>query len=94
MPKPVILFQDGAIDELMSVALLTTMPRTEINYLGCFIVNGDCLAWPTVQAQVKLLRYMRELDATLPKTGKDRQQYLNDKFGGPDRAASRSGRER
>lgn len=27
-----------------------------------------------------------QLDATLPKTGKDRQTYLNDKFGGPDKA--------
>ena len=66
MPKPVLLYQDGAIDELLSVALLTTMPTTEIDYLGCFIVNGDCLAWPTVQAQVKLLRYMSSLDPSLP----------------------------
>ena len=29
-----------------------------------------------------------QLDATLPKTGKDRQQYLSDKFGGMDRANS------
>ncbi|WP_428641472.1 DsbA family oxidoreductase [Roseibium sp.] len=29
-----------------------------------------------------------QLDATLPMTGKDRQQYLNDKFGGPDQARS------
>ena len=28
-----------------------------------------------------------QLDSTLPKSGKDRQQYLSDKFGGPDRAA-------
>ena len=27
-----------------------------------------------------------QLDSTLPKTGKDRQQYLSDKFGGLDRA--------
>ncbi|MCK7611398.1 DsbA family oxidoreductase [Roseibium sediminicola] len=27
-----------------------------------------------------------QLDATLPKTGKDRQKYLSDKFGGLDRA--------
>ncbi|QDG77659.1 DsbA family oxidoreductase [Labrenzia sp. PHM005] len=27
-----------------------------------------------------------QLDATLPKTGKDRQQYLSDKFGGLERA--------
>lgn len=29
-----------------------------------------------------------QLDATLPKTGKDRQQYLSDKFGGLERAAA------
>lgn len=28
-----------------------------------------------------------QLDATLPKEGKDRAQYLNDKFGGPEGAA-------
>jgi len=28
-----------------------------------------------------------QLDSTLPKGGKDRQTYLNDKFGGPERAA-------
>ena len=27
-----------------------------------------------------------QLDATLPKEGKDREQYLNDKFGGPEGA--------
>ena len=58
MAKPVVLFQDGAIDELMSVALLTAMPTDEIEYLGCFIVNGDCLAWPTLVVQKKLLAYM------------------------------------
>lgn len=29
-----------------------------------------------------------QLDSTLPKHGKDRQQYLSDKFGGPERAKS------
>lgn len=29
-----------------------------------------------------------QLDETLPKTGKDRQQYLKDKFGGPEKAAA------
>lgn len=29
-----------------------------------------------------------QLDSTLPKTGKDRQQYLSDKFGGVERANS------
>lgn len=66
MPKPVILFQDGAVDELLSVALLTTMPTDEINYVGCFVVNGDCLSWPTVLAQRKILRYMHSLDPSLP----------------------------
>ena len=28
-----------------------------------------------------------QLDPTLPANGKDRQQYLNEKFGGPERAA-------
>ena len=53
MPRTVWLFQDGAVDELMSVALLTTMPVSDISYLGCIVVNGDCLLAPTVDVTKK-----------------------------------------
>ena len=53
MPRPVIMLQDGAVDELMSVALLTTMPTADIDYLGCLVVNGDCLTPPTVSVTKK-----------------------------------------
>lgn len=66
MVKRVILFHDGAIDELMSVALLMTMRSSSIEYLGSFVVNGDCLAGPTVEVQHKILDYMTALDPGLP----------------------------
>lgn len=40
---------------------------------------------PDVDVETRWHPY--QLDATLPKEGKDRQTYLNDKFGGADRAA-------
>jgi purine nucleosidase len=66
MPRPVIMLQDGAVDELMSVALLTTMPTNDIDYLGCLVVNGDCLTPPTVSVTQKILGLMGRLDPTLP----------------------------
>ena len=66
MPRPVIMLQDGAVDELMSVALLTTMPTSDIRYLGCLVVNGDCLTPPTVSVTRKILTLMATLDPTLP----------------------------
>ncbi|WP_421983059.1 DsbA family oxidoreductase [Roseibium sp.] len=40
------------------------------------------------QLNVEVRWHPFQLDATLPKSGKDRQQYLNDKFGGAANAAS------
>ena len=66
MARSVVLFQDGAVDELMSVALLTTMPESDIVYAGCVILNGDCLLAPTLQATQKILDYMKKLNPDLP----------------------------
>ena len=66
MARNVYLVQDGAVDELVSVALLTTMPRSDVNYIGCAIVNGDCLVAPTLQATRKILNYMSKLNPDLP----------------------------
>ncbi len=66
MPRPVIMLQDGAVDELMSVALLATMPRRSIDYLGCLVVNGDCLTPPTIAVTNKLLALLARLDRSLP----------------------------
>jgi predicted DsbA family dithiol-disulfide isomerase len=40
----------------------------------------------TPQLDVQVRWHPFQLDATLPKNGKDRQQYLSDKFGGVERA--------
>lgn len=66
MTEPVIMMQDGAVDELMSVALLTTMPADTVDYRGCLVVNGDCLTPPTITVTRKLLALMHRLDASLP----------------------------
>ncbi|GAA0781445.1 DsbA family oxidoreductase [Roseibium denhamense] len=54
----------------------------------CFIgkrrLEAAIRAVPDLDIQVRWHPF--QLDSTLPKTGKDRQQYLNDKFGGADRA--------
>jgi purine nucleosidase len=52
--KPVILIQDGAVDELMSVFLLQSMTG-QVDLLGIVVVNGDCLAEPTVDVTKKIL---------------------------------------
>lgn len=57
---PVIILQDGAVDELMSVALVETMPHVEL--LGIGIVNADCIARPTVEVTNKILRLMQRVD--------------------------------
>lgn len=51
--QPVILIQDGAVDELMSIFLLKSMEN--IDLLGIVVVNGDCLAQPTVAVSQKIL---------------------------------------
>ncbi len=56
MTNYVITFQDGAIDELMSVILLNTMP--DIDCSSIVIVNADCLAEPTYEATVKILEML------------------------------------
>lgn len=66
MARSVVLIQDGAVDELMSVALLTTMPVSDVSYAGCIVVNGDCLLAPTIQATHKILDYMAKLNPNLP----------------------------
>ena len=54
--QPVIIIQDGAVDELMSVALVATMPN--IDLLGIGVVNADCLADPTLEVTQKILNLM------------------------------------
>ncbi len=52
--RNVVLVQDGAIDELASVLLLASMPDISIKAIE--ILNADCLAAPTFQATVRLLK--------------------------------------
>lgn len=56
MPTPVFVLQDGAVDELMSVVLVTRMPEVEL--LGVGIANADCLGEPTVRTTRKLLHWL------------------------------------
>lgn len=58
--QPVIILQDGAVDELMSVALVLTMPNVEL--LGIGVVNADCIAQPTVEVTNKILELMQCTD--------------------------------
>jgi len=54
--QPVLIIQDGAVDELMSVALTVTMPNIDLQGIG--VVNADCLALPTVEVTNKILQLM------------------------------------
>ncbi len=54
------MIQDGAVDELMSVALLLTM--RDVDLRGIVVVNADCLAEPTVEVTRKILALMGRLD--------------------------------
>ena len=51
MSKRVIIIHDGAMDEIMSLALVASMPDTVIEYVG--VINGDCIAYTTVQLSYK-----------------------------------------
>ena len=53
--KPVILIQDGAVDELMSIFLLQSI-SDQVDLLGIVVVNGDCLGEPTVEVTQKILQ--------------------------------------
>ncbi len=56
--QPLIILQDGAVDELISVALVATMKN--IDLLGIVVVNADCLAAPTVDVTQKVLNLMQQ----------------------------------
>ncbi|MFT5822375.1 MAG: purine nucleosidase [Crocinitomix sp.] len=56
--QPLIILQDGAVDELISVALVGTMQNVEL--LGIVVVNADCRAAPTVDVTQKVLNLMQQ----------------------------------
>lgn len=64
--RPVIIIQDGAVDELMSVALTVTM--ADIELLGIGVVNADCLADPTVEVTNKILKLMNVVDVPVTQS--------------------------
>ncbi len=55
---PVILVHDAAIDEFMSVLLLSTM--SEVDLLGIVVVNADCLAAPAMSVSWKLSTFTQQ----------------------------------
>ncbi|HEX8748479.1 MAG TPA: nucleoside hydrolase [Pyrinomonadaceae bacterium] len=63
----VIQIQDAAIDEYMSMVLLTTME--DVNLLGVVIVNADSIASPAMQTAWKILSYIGRTDIPLGLSG-------------------------
>ncbi|OJJ11991.1 disulfide bond formation protein DsbA [Alphaproteobacteria bacterium AO1-B] len=53
-------------------------------YIGKRRLEAALKQVPNIPVEVRWHPF--QLDATLPKTGKDRKQYLSDKFGGMERA--------
>ena len=58
--KHVFLSHDGAVDDLMALALLAADPGADL--AGVSLVNGDCLVEPTLLAQAKLLKLLGRED--------------------------------
>jgi purine nucleosidase len=56
VPTPIIIVHDGAIDEFMSIVLVTTVPAVKL--LGQIIVNADCIAAPVMFAAWKIMNYL------------------------------------
>jgi purine nucleosidase len=56
MPTSVVLIHDAAIDEYMSMLLLSTMPGIEL--VGSVIVSADCIGGPAMQAAWKLQQFI------------------------------------
>ena len=54
MSDRIIIIHDGAMDELMAVALVGSMPGKTIEYIG--VINGDCIAYTTVQLTSKVMQ--------------------------------------
>jgi purine nucleosidase len=52
--KLIFVSHDGAVDDLIALALAARAPGFDL--LGVSLVNGDCLAEPTMTAQAKLLK--------------------------------------
>ena len=65
--KRIFLSHDGAVDDLVALALVTASPGVEL--LGVSAINGDCLAEPALEAQARLLALMgrREIPWSLSK---------------------------
>lgn len=54
MTNRIIVMHDGAMDELMSLVLLHSMTNLNVEYIG--VMNGDCIAYTTVQLSYKILQ--------------------------------------
>jgi purine nucleosidase len=59
----VVLIHDAAIDEYVSMILLTAMPDVEL--VGSVIVNADCLAGPAMQTGWQIQSYLGHEDIPL-----------------------------
>lgn len=54
MSNRIIVIHDGAMDELMSLVLLQSMPQLTVEYIG--VINGDCIAYTTAQLSYKVMQ--------------------------------------
>jgi purine nucleosidase len=58
--KPVFLSHDGAVDDLIALALVGSAPGVDL--VGVSLANGDCLAEPAMVAQARLLKLLGRED--------------------------------
>src|SRR5208337_430434 len=63
MGTPVILLHDAAIDEYMTVVLLTTM--LEVDFAAVVVVNGDCITRPAMNAGWRIQQFIGRADIPL-----------------------------
>ena len=61
--SPLIIIQDGAVDEFMSIALAVSFP--DVDLVSVVVVNGDCIGQPTVEVTQKLLTKLDQAQATV-----------------------------
>lgn len=61
--SPLIIIQDGAVDEFMSIALAASFSEYEL--VSVVVVNGDCIGQPTVEVTQKLLTKLNQFQTAV-----------------------------
>jgi purine nucleosidase len=55
--QPVFFMQDGAIDELLCIPLVQSMPHCALR--NVWVTPADCLGYPTVRASARMLAFAK-----------------------------------